>query len=110
MDAFDAGIIGSNNTQTVRKIIELRINSGKKLENRWDSSGRQTYSLNQLKADISRVTKEKEAFVNEANFKQTRLLIFLEGLKTINGDKEVVEILKSEGLENLPEMKGEYNV
>lgn len=112
MDAFDSGILNSKNIASVRKIIASR------MEQRTEKprTGKErapsispTYTLYQLKKDISNITKEKEAFVKEASLKENRLFMLLEGLKTLWQDSELVGLINSEGIGPKPELKGEYN-
>jgi len=110
MDAFDTGIISSNNTSSVRKIIETRIKRGKQTGNRRGRSRLKNYSVKNLKADISKITKEKRSFNHEANIKVNRLLTLLDGINTIWKDKKLVALLKVEGLDQRPRLKGEYHV
>jgi ParB family chromosome partitioning protein len=112
MDAYDKGIVNSTNFPTVRKIIDLRMNRGKGPTNKGrDSHPRaQSYTVKQLESDISKVTKEKEAFVNESALKENRLLLLLDGLKSLWRDKSTADLLSFEGIGPIPELKGTYNV
>ena len=112
MDAFDSGIVNSSNFPTVRNIIMLRVNRGKKPLDSSESSPSpsESYSVRQLTSDIQRITKHKEAFVKEAALKENRLLTILDGLNTLWNDEVLVNLIKSEGIGSLPNLKGEYNV
>lgn len=112
MDAFDTGIVNSSNFPTVKKLIDSRTKAGKQPQ-----SGRSTkatshdkYSVQQLKRDIVKVTKEKESFVNETEIKENRLFALLEGLKAIWQDEQAVDLIQSEDIGPFPELKGVYNV
>jgi len=111
MDAYDCGIVNSKNYPTVKKVIDVRIARG-------ESSGRTSgkpsilapnYTIGQLKSDIYKITKEKEAFVNEAEIKENRLLSLLYGLHTIWKDPKVIDLIKSEDIGPMPQLKGKYN-
>lgn len=112
MDAFDKGIVNSTNFPTVRKIINLRRNHSKGPEKKDRSTRSQpsVYTVKQLKADITKVTKEKKAFVNETSLKENRLLCLLDGLNTLWRDKTTADLITSEGIGPVPELKGTYNV
>ena len=70
----------------------------------------QSYTVKQLESDIAKVTKEKGAFVNESTVKENRLLLLLDGLRTLWKDKPTADLLTSEGIGPIPELKGTYNV
>ena len=112
MDAFDCGIVNSNNFPTVKKIIDTRMARGESIDR--SVGGRSplpnNYTINQLKQDINKMTKEKEAFVREAEGKENRLLTLLYGLHTIWKDQKFIELIKSENLGPIPDLKGKYNV
>ncbi|MCD6175432.1 MAG: ParB N-terminal domain-containing protein [Planctomycetes bacterium] len=112
MDAFDCNIVNSNNFPTVKKIIERRITQSESVNKR--TSGHsllgQNYTIEQLKHDINKMTKEKEAFVNEAEVKENRLLSLLYGLHLLWKDNKLIELVKSEEIGPLPQLKGNYHV
>ena len=56
------------------------------------------------------LTKEKEDFVNETEVKENRLLALLEGLRTIWQDEQATDLIQTESIGQLPELKGTYNV
>ena len=112
MDAFDNGIINSCNFPTVKKLINNRARGDNRRQRRGSGPAiphSNDYSVHQLKRDILKITKEKEAFVNETEFKENRLLALLEGLKSIWKDEQVVDLIKTENIGSLPELKGTYN-
>jgi ParB family chromosome partitioning protein len=116
MDAYDQNIISTANIHIVRNIIDKRKLRGKSSNQykydhpRSDSNPLSRYTVKELKDDITRITREKEAFVNETAFKENRLLALLDGVKTIFQNSEFVALLRSEGLEQQPMLKGEYHV
>ena len=114
MDAYDEGIVNSNNFPTVRKIIDLRMAHGKgpkKADHGPISRSLvPAYSAYQLKADITKITKEKEAFVSETSLKENRLLSLLDGLSTLWADRTTADLLAAEGIEAIPKLKGIYHV
>lgn len=113
MDAFDGGIVNSRNFPTVKKLIDNRAKGDK--PRRRSANGQvnphaNDYTVQQLKRDIVKITKEKEAFVNETEIKENRLLALLEGLHTLWQDEQAVDLIQTENIGTLPELKGTYNV
>lgn len=112
MDAFDCGIVNSNNFPTVKKIIDIRMNRGEIVEKRTggQSPPPDDYTIKQLKQDINRMTREKESFVREAESKENRLLSLLYGLHTLWKEQKFIELIKSENIGPMPDLKGKYDV
>ena len=113
MDAFDNGIVNSSNLTTVRKIIASRLSrssSSPKSNSTRIPYTPTAYTINQLKADITKITRDKEAFVKEASVKENRLFALLEGLNTIWQDADLVNLIHTEGIGPIPQLTGEYNV
>jgi len=113
MDAFDKGVVNSSNLRRVRKIIVARMNRVG-IDPRSGSQGGGgrpvNYTVTQLKRDIAKVCREKESFVREAGTKEGRLVSLIDGLKVARADEEFMTLLKSEGLTDLPELKGPYAI
>lgn len=107
MDAFDSGIVNSNNLSRVRKIIEDRLEKGKELASK---KATVPYSVEKLKSDIRSMTRQKEAFVFEAGQRESRLMRILVTLKELGRDAKFSKILAADGLATVPELKGEYAV
>lgn len=106
MDAFDSGLVNSNNLRRVRKVITARLRSiGVDTHYGRPGSRPVDYTVTQLKQDIAKVSREKESFVREASLKEGRLITLMDGLKTLRGEEEFVALLKSEGLSDMPELK-----
>ena len=112
MDAYDNGIVNTTNFPTVKKIIDLRMRRRKETEKKDPAPRAPTsdYTVKQLQADITKITKEKEAFVRESTIKENRLLSLLDGLNILWRDAPTAELLTSEGIGPIPELKGTYNV
>jgi len=112
MDAFDDGVVNSSNLPTVRRIIELRTTRSKEpaKERRSAGDSRGGYTVEQLRSDITRITREKTAFVDEASVKENRLLLLLDGLHTLWNDAELSALMRSAGIGPIPELKGVYDV
>jgi len=107
MDAFDSGIVNSNNLPRVRKIIEDRLEKGKALGSRRSNA---TYTVDKLKRDIRKITREKEAFVYEAGQRENRLMRILVAMQRLRKDDRFGAMLKTAGLAESPQLKGQYAV
>ena len=107
MDAFDSGIVNSNNLPRVRRVIEDRLEKGKLLGKK---RGGAPYTVGRLKRDIRKITREKEAFVYEAGQRENRLMRILEALQRLKKDDVFLGLLKTAGLADNPQLKGEYVV
>lgn len=111
MDAYDKGIVTCANFSTVHNIIEQRASRG----NRECTSAPAkrplvNYSVKQLQDDITRITKEKEAFVNEGTLKENRLMTLLGCIGRLKQDEGLMDLLLIESIGTFPELKGQYNV
>lgn len=107
MDAFDSGIVNTTNLPRVRKIIEDRLEKGKALRGRKAGS---PYTVERLKRDIRKITREKEAFVYEAGQRENRLMRILVTLQRLKQDDTFLGLLKAAGLVEGPKLKGEYAI
>jgi len=105
MEAYDKGVIGHKNMYRVRRILERR-------KNRAQTDGRVRFkgTLEELRSEINRVTKEKKIYVTQAKSRETRLTQVSLALDKISEDDEFNELLKTTGLINeKPKLKGEYS-
>lgn len=107
MDAFDSGIVNTTNLPRVRKIIEDRLEKGKTLGSKKPNT---TYTVDKLKRDIRKITREKEAFVYEAGQRENRLMRILVAMQRLRNDDGFTAMLKAAGLAEAPQLKGEYAV
>ncbi len=107
MDAFDGGVVTPANLPRVRKIIDDRITKGKELGSKKPTP---PYSVDGLKRDIHKITREKQAFVYEAGQRENRLMQILTTLQRLKEDSEFVAILGKAALANTPALKGNYAV
>jgi len=105
MDAFDGGIVNTTNLPRVRKIIEDRLEKGKALGSKKASS---PYTVDRLKRDIRKITREKEAFVYEVGQREIRLMRILVAMQRLRQDKRFLGLLKAADLVDGPQLKGEY--
>ncbi|MEI8120822.1 MAG: ParB N-terminal domain-containing protein [bacterium] len=109
MDAFDSGLINCTNMTNVRKIIELRINHGKRPDKQTGhSASASNYTVRDLTKDISRITKEKEGFVRETTTKENRLFTMLNALKTLAEDEHWLTLANQAGISEPPALEGNY--
>lgn len=106
MDAFDRGIVNCENFATARKIIRLRMEPRHR-KNGHDSAS--NYTVATLKGHIAQATQAKESYVREAQDKETRLFALLDGLTALWNDTTLLDLLRSEGLGDRPELAGTYD-
>lgn len=107
MDAFDNGMLTAANLARVREIIEDRLEKGKSLRPKRTIA---PYTVEKLRRDIRKVTREKEAFVFQAGQRENRLLRLLGMLQRLQQDETFFGLLKAAGLSEAPQLKGEYAV
>lgn len=107
MDAFDSGMVNSHNLPRVRQIIEDRQVKGKELGARRPNT---PYTIDNLKRDIRKITREKEAFVYQAGQRENRLMRILVTLQRLRNDETFLAMLKTAGLSEPPQLKGRYEV
>ena len=107
MDAFDSGVVNSNNLSRVRRIIEDRLEKGKELSSKKAPA---PYTVEKLKNDIRNMTRQKEAFVFEAGQRESRLMRILVALKQLRQDEGFAKALAAESLAEAPELKGQYTI
>jgi hypothetical protein len=105
MDAFDQGIVNSNNFARARAIIIARLDGRKR-----KGGGPEEYTVATLTQDIATATEAKDSFAREAQGKESRLYMLLDGLGALWQDTAFMELLSAEKLENRPELTGKYNV
>jgi ParB family chromosome partitioning protein len=109
MDAFDSGIVTSGNFDTVRKVLERRVGLGRDPSARAKGSSRKI-ALAQLKSDIAKRTKDQASYVRQAKGKENRLMALLDAVSVLWKDKELLALLRSEGLYKRPQLEGQYGV
>lgn len=105
MDAFDQGIVNGNNFARARAIISARLDGRKRKGN-----GQVEYTVAALTHDIATATEAKDSFAREAQGKESRLYMLLDGLETLWHDEAFKELLLSEKLDKRPELTGKYNI
>jgi ParB family chromosome partitioning protein len=103
MDAFDQGIVNGNNFARARAIISARLDGRKR-------KGPETYTVAALTQDITTATEAKDSFAREAQGKESRLYMLLDGLSVLWRDTAFMELLTVEKLDKRPELAGKYNV
>jgi len=107
MDAFDSGVVNTTNLPRVRRIIEDRLEKGKTLGGKKTS---EPYTVESLKGDIRKITREKKAFVHEAGQRENRLMRILDALQRMKQDKTFSGLLETAGLAEGPQLKGDYAI
>jgi hypothetical protein len=56
------------------------------------------------------LSRSKDSFAREAQGKESRLYLLLDGLGSLCRDSTFMELLRSEQLDRWPELTGKYNV
>ena len=102
MDAFDDGVVTTNNFGQARRIITARSKQAKK------SSPDKGYTVGQLKHDIAETTRVKTSYVREAKSKETRFMTLLNGINTLFRDAILVDLLRQQNLGQRPELVGDF--
>jgi ParB family chromosome partitioning protein len=105
MDAFDQGIVNSNNFARARAIITARLGGRKRKGARPEE-----YTVATLTQDIATATEAKDSFAREAQGKESRLYALLDGLGVLWQDADFMDLLLAEKLAKRPELTGKYNV
>lgn len=104
MDAFDRGIVNCQNFGKARAIINSRLDRRRKEGH----NGNAEYTVTTLASEIAHATQAKESYVREAQDKESRLFVLLDGLAQLWKDAALVELLQAEGLSERPELAGTY--
>jgi ParB family chromosome partitioning protein len=107
MDAFDQGIVNSSNFAKARAIINARMDRRKRKKG---AGGSSEYTLAALTEDIATATQAKESYVREAQGKESRLFILLDGLAALWKDAEFMQLIQAEQIDKRPVLTGTYNV
>ena len=106
MDAFDRGIVNCQNFARARVIISARMDLRKRKDG---PNGKANYTVATLRSDIADATQAKESYVREAQDRETRLFALLDGMATLWKDSALLELLRTEGLDERPELAGTYS-
>ncbi len=102
MDAFDEGVVTTNNFAQARRIITARSKTKQQ-------AGSKDYTVGQLKKDIVDATKTKSSYVREAKDRESRFLTLLGEINTLWHDATLLQILEDEQLANRPELAGDFS-
>lgn len=101
MDAFDEGLVTTNNFAQARKIISARARDPK-----FKSAAK--YTVSQLRHDIEDATRAKTSYVREAKTKENRFMSLLNGINALWKDEEFLQIHREEKLPDRPELAGDF--
>jgi ParB family chromosome partitioning protein len=107
MDAFDQGIVNCSNFAKARALISARMD---KRKHRGTNGQAGDYTVATLTHDITDATQARDSYVREAQAKESRLFVLLDGLTTLWNDAALLEMLTAEGLNKRPELAGTYNL
>jgi ParB family chromosome partitioning protein len=102
MDAFDDGLVTTNNFAQARRIIAARARDPK-------SKTASKYTVSQLKNDIEDVTRAKTSYVREAKTKENRFMTLLNCINAIWNDQQLLQILREEKLFERPDLAGDFH-
>jgi ParB family chromosome partitioning protein len=102
MDAFDHGLVTTNNFAQARKIISARARATR------SRTVPNKYTVVQLRQDIADVTRAKTSYVREAKSKENRFMTLLNGLNALWKDEEFLQLLREENLFQRPELAGDF--
>ncbi len=108
MDAFDQRIVNCQNFAKARAIINAR--TDKRNRKSATPGGKGEYTVATLTHDIASATHEKDSYVREAQGKESRLFVLLDGLNVLWQDTVLLRLIQAEGLGQRPELAGTYNV
>ncbi len=103
MDAFDQGIVATNNFAQARKLIAAQTK-----QNRKRPKANVKYTVNELKQDIVEATRKKASFVKQAESKENRFLTLLSGINALWRGAATLTVLREEGVNRRPELLGEF--
>jgi ParB family transcriptional regulator, chromosome partitioning protein len=103
MDAFDDGVVTTQNFGQARRIITARSKQAKR------SSSDKDYTVGQLKHDIAESTRVKTSYVREAKSKEGRFMTLLNGVNTLYRDGALVALLRMQNLDKRPELSGDFH-
>jgi ParB family chromosome partitioning protein len=106
MDAFDQGIVNGSNFARACAIIKARSDQRKR-----KSGGVRAneYTVAALTEDIATATQAKESYVREAQGKESRLFVLLDGLAALWKDPDFMHLIQAEQLDKRPALSGSYN-
>ena len=103
MDAFDDGLVTTNNFALARKIITARSKDHKQ------QRPEKPYTVDQLKQDIAEVTKIKTSYIREAKTKENRFMTLLSEINLLWRDEEFRQLLREESLFERPTLSGDFH-
>lgn len=107
MDAFDEGLVTTNNFSQARRIIAARSRDPK--SSNAAKNGAAKYTVNQLKTDIEDATRVKTSYVREAKSKENRFITLLNSVNALWKDADLHQILREEKLFDRPVLSGEFH-
>lgn len=114
IEAYDRKIITAKHVDLVRRILDGRVKHGKGLG---DGSGkdsratvREEYTVDDLKRDIQRITKERERYASAVEAKETRLFRLMDAVRKIRSDATLLDLLRKFQVDTLPKLDGSHGV
>ncbi len=103
MDAFDQGIVATNNFAQARRLIAAQTKRDRKRP-----KANAKYTVSELKQDIAAATRKKASFVKQAESKENRFLTLLSGINALWREPTTLALLREEGLNARPDLHGDF--
>ena len=103
MDAFDEGLVSTNNFAQARQLLAARARATKA-----QKIPRQ-YTVNQLRQDIAEATRSKSSYVREAKSKENGFVTLLSVMNELWQSEEFLQILSEEQLSTRPDLAGDFH-
>lgn len=103
MDAFDEGLVSTNNFAQARQLLAARARATKT-----QRISRQ-YTVTQLRQDIAEATRSKSSYVREAKSKENGFLTLLSVMNELWQSDEFLQILGEEQLSKRPDLAGDFH-
>lgn len=102
MDAFDEGMVTTNNFAQARQLLSARAKSTR------NKTVPAQYTVDQLRQDIVEATRAKSSYVREAQTKENRFMTLFAGINELWQDSTLVSLLREEGLFERPSLNGDF--
>jgi ParB family chromosome partitioning protein len=102
MDAFDEGLVTTQNFAQARRLISARARASKA------RAAPAKLTVSQLRQDIVDATKSKTSYVREAKTKESRFITLFSGINTLWKDEGFLDLLREENLLKRPELAGDF--
>lgn len=106
LDAYETGKLRGRKLASMRRLLEMRLQSQRKGGLPEGRLGRKGNSKRMTAADLMQVyqreAEKQRLLVKKSDFTQTRLLFVVEALKGLLADDSFINLLRAEGLATMP--------